>query len=179
MADGLGNINFGIRASDYIQQPTELVLGHNMNDYANMYGRYTNIDGVVSGKTPSLYAFNSVDVTKAPSVFSEKGLMDWTSNEAFKLDSGAGGTGGAGGDTDTDIGSGFMDWMGTDSAKNTLGLGSLGLGVFNIFNTRSAQKQAKKMWEAENARANELMAMNKEKYETYKADKAKLNSQYI
>lgn len=128
--NGLGNINFGIRASDYIQQPIELKLGQNMNDYANTYGSYTNIDGAV-------------------------------------------------GDTDTDIGGGFMDWMGTDSAKNTIGLGSLGLGVFNIFNTRSAQKQAKRMWEAENARANELMAMNKEKYETYKADKAKLNSQYI
>ena len=173
-AKGLGNINFGIRASDYIQQPTELILGQNMNDYANMYGRYTNIDGVVSGKTPSLYAFNSVDVSKAPSVLSEKGLMDWTTNEALNSNNFETGIGG-----ETGSGSGFMDWMGTDSAKNTLGLGSLGLGVFNIFNTRSAQKQAKQMWEAENARANELMAMNKEKYETYKADKAKLNSQYI
>ena len=173
MEYGLGNINFGIRASDYIQQPTELRLGQNMNDYANMYGRYTNIDGVVSGKTPSLYAFNSVDVTKAPSVLSEKGLMDWTTNEALNSSNFETGSGG-----ETGSGSGFMDWMGTDAAKNTLGLGSLGLGVFNIFNTRKSQKQAKQMWEAENARANELMAMNKEKYETYKADKAKLNSQY-
>lgn len=173
--NGLGNINFGIRASDYIQQPTELILGQNMNDYANTYGTYTNIDGVVSGKTPSLYAFNSVDVTKAPSVFSEKGLMDWTTKEA--LNSNNLEIGGGGGN-DTDIGGGFMEWMGTDAAKNTLGLGSLGLGVFNIFNTRSAQKQAKQMWEAENARANELMAMNRDKYKTYKADKAKLNSEY-
>ena len=112
-------------------------------------------------------------LSKSKGLFSKYFLL-----KAF-ADEGGEPTGGAGGDTDTDIGSGFMDWMGTDSAKNTLGLGSLGLGVFNIFNTRSAQKQAKKMWEAENARANELMAMNKEKYETYKADKAKLNSQYI
>lgn len=168
---GLGNINFGINASDYIQQPTVLRLSDNMNDYANTYGSYTNIDGVVSGKTPSLEAFNSVDVTKAPSVFSEKGLMDWTTKEAFKIDAG-------GGSTNNNNNGEFLDWMGTDSAKNILGLGSLGLGAFNIMNTRKAQKQAKQMWEAENARANELMAMNKEKYETYKADKAKLNSQY-
>lgn len=176
MTKGLGNINFGISASDYIQQPTDLRLGQNMIDYSNSYGSYPNIDGVISGKTPSLEAFNSVDVTKAPSVFSEKGLMDWSTKEAFKLDSSGAG---AGGGNNTDPGGGFMDWIGTDAAKNMLGLGSLGLGVFNIFNTRSAQKQAKQMWEAENARANELMAMNKEKYETYKADKARLNSQYV
>ena len=43
---------------------------------------------------------------------------------------------------------------------------------------KKALKQAEKQWEAENDRANEIMAMNREKYNTFKADKARLNSQY-
>ena len=73
---------------------------------------------------------------------------------------------------------GFMDWMGSDSAKNAIGIGGLALSGFGAYNAYNAAKQAKKQWEAENARANEIMAMNKEKYETYKADKARLNAGY-
>lgn len=77
-----------------------------------------------------------------------------------------------------DTGGGLMDWMGTDSAKNSIGLGGLamtGLGAINSYRTG---QQAKKQWEAENARANEIMAMNREKYNTYKADKERLNTGY-
>ena len=75
-------------------------------------------------------------------------------------------------------GSGFMDWVGSDSAKNAIGVGGLALSGFEAYNAYKAGKQAKKQWEAENARANEIMAMNREKYNTYKADKAKLNAGY-
>ena len=74
---------------------------------------------------------------------------------------------------------GFMNWLGTDTAKNAIGVGGLALSGLGAYNTYKAQKQAKKQWEAENARANEIMAMNREKYDTYKADKARLNSQYV
>ena len=77
-----------------------------------------------------------------------------------------------------DTNGGFMGWMGTDSAKNAIGIGGLALSGFGALNTYKAGKQAKKQWEAENARANEIMAMNREKYNTYKADKAKLNAGY-
>ena len=77
-----------------------------------------------------------------------------------------------------DTNGGFMGWMGTDSAKNAIGIGGLALSGFGALNTYKAGKQAKKQWEAENARANEIMAMNREKYNTYKADKARLNSGY-
>ena len=77
-----------------------------------------------------------------------------------------------------DTNGGFMGWMGTDSAKNAIGIGGLALSGFGAFNTYKAGKQAKKQWEAENARANEIMAMNREKHNTYKADKAKLNTGY-
>ena len=80
--------------------------------------------------------------------------------------------------TATDPGGGFMNFLGTDSAKNAIGIGGLALSGFGAFNTYKAGKQAKKQWEAENARANEIMDMNREKYNTYKADKAKLNAGY-
>lgn len=76
------------------------------------------------------------------------------------------------------LGGGFMDWMGTDTAKNAIGIGGLALNGLVAHNTYKAGKQAKKQWEAENARANEIMAMNREKYNTYKVDKAKLNAGY-
>ena len=71
-----------------------------------------------------------------------------------------------------------MDFLGSDSMK---GLGTavgIGTDIWGISNTLKSQKQAKKQWEAENSRANEIMAMNREKYDTYKADKTRLNSQY-
>ena len=85
---------------------------------------------------------------------------------------------GAAGGTIGDTGSGFMNWMGTDSAKNTIGLGGLAMSGFGAYNNYQAGQQAKKQWEAENARANEIMAMNREKYATYKADKERLNAGY-
>ena len=75
-------------------------------------------------------------------------------------------------------GGGFMDFLGSDTAKNAIGVGGLALSAFGALNTYKAGKQAKKQWEAENARANEIMAMNREKYDTYKTDKAKLNAGY-
>lgn len=72
-----------------------------------------------------------------------------------------------------------MNFLGSKTMEGLGTIGGLGLGVFNAFEARDAKKDAKKMWEAENARANELMAINKEKYDTFKADKARLNSQYV
>lgn len=77
-----------------------------------------------------------------------------------------------------DTNGGFMGWMGTDSAKNAIGLGGLAFTGFGADNNYKAGQQAKKQWEAENARANEIMAMNREKYATYKADRDRLNSGY-
>ena len=75
-------------------------------------------------------------------------------------------------------GGGFTDWLGSDSANNVIGIGGLALSGLGAYNTYKAGKQAKRQWEAENARANEIMAMNREKYNTYKADKARLNAGY-
>lgn len=222
--------NFGIVASDYVPTPTNLRLSENINDYVNATGRYTDINGVVSGRTPSLAAIDAVDYTKAPAVFSEKGYNDWAIKEALnssnsrignnKVDTGAsfGNTpgvsdgvsyssvinkwtpeqwqnfGAQGGTIDannnlefgsnnlktgTDTsGGGFMDFLGSDGAKNAIGIGGLALSAFGALNNYKAGKLAKKQWEAENARANEIMAMNREKYQTYKADKARLNAEY-
>ena len=82
------------------------------------------------------------------------------------------------GDVDKGMFGNAMDWMGSDAAKNAIGIGGLALSGLGAYNTYKAGKQAKKQWEAENARANEIMAMNREKYNTYKADKAKLNAGY-
>ena len=73
---------------------------------------------------------------------------------------------------------GFMDFLGSNSMKGLGTLTGIGTDIWGISNTLKAQKQAKKQWEAENSRANEIMAMNREKYDTYKADKSRLNSQY-
>lgn len=72
-----------------------------------------------------------------------------------------------------------MNFLGSDSMKGLGTIAGIGTDLWGISNTLKAQKQAKKQWEAENARANEIMAMNREKYDTYKADKARLNSQYV
>ena len=93
------------------------------------------------------------------------GLQDW------KLSMGIG-------DTDKGMFGNAMDWIGSDTAKNAIGIGGLALSGFGAYNTYKAGKQAKKQWEAENDRAYEIMAMNREKYNTYKADKAKLNTGY-
>lgn len=72
-----------------------------------------------------------------------------------------------------------MDFLGSDSMKGLGTIAGIGTDIWGISNTLKSQKQAKKQWEAENARANEIMAMNREKYDTYKADKTRLNSQYV
>ena len=84
-----------------------------------------------------------------------------------------------GGSSGEGFGSGLANFLSSDSLKGVGTIAGIGSGVFNIMNSRKALKQAEKAWEAENARANEIMEMNKEKYNTYKADKAKLNSQYV
>ena len=86
-----------------------------------------------------------------------------------------GGGGGSGGG----FGAGLADFLSSDYLKGVGTIAGIGSGIFNIMNSKKALKQAERAWEAENARANEIMAMNKEKYNTYKADKAKLNSQYV
>ena len=74
---------------------------------------------------------------------------------------------------------GLADFLKSDSLKGIGTIAGIGSGIFNIMNSKKALKQVEKAWEAENNRANEIMAMNREKYNTYKADKARLNSQYV
>ena len=76
------------------------------------------------------------------------------------------------------FGAGLANFLSSDSLKGAGTIAGIGSGIFNIMNSKKALKQAERQWEAENNRANEIMAMNREKYNTYKADKARLNSQY-
>ena len=75
-------------------------------------------------------------------------------------------------------GTGLASFLNSDTIKGAGTIAGIGSDIFNIMNSRKALKQAERAWEAENARANEIMAMNREKYNTYKKDKARLNSQY-
>ena len=84
----------------------------------------------------------------------------------------------AGGTAGNGLGSGLSGFLSGDTLKGVGTIAGIGSDIFNIMNSRKALKQAERAWEAENARANEIMAMNREKYNTYKADKARLNSQY-
>lgn len=93
------------------------------------------------------------------------------------LNFGIGQTGG--GSSGEGFGAGLANFLSSDSLKGAGAIAGIGSGIFNIMNSRKALKQAEKAWEAENNRANEIMAMNREKYNTYKADKARLNSQYV
>ena len=93
------------------------------------------------------------------------------------LNFGIGQTGG--GSSGEGFGAGLANFLSSDYLKGAGAIAGIGSGIFNIMNSRSALKQAERAWEAENARANEIMAMNREKYNTYKADKARLNSQYV
>ena len=77
-----------------------------------------------------------------------------------------------------DNSSGLGNLLNSDSFKGLNTAVGIGTDIWGMMNQKKALKQAERQWEAENARANEIMAMNKEKYETYKADKARLNSQY-
>lgn len=80
--------------------------------------------------------------------------------------------------TNTTTEPGMFDWLGSDNMKGISTIGGLGLGAFNIWNSMNTQAQAKKQWEAENARADKILGMNTERYEQWKADKSRLNSQY-
>ena len=93
------------------------------------------------------------------------------------LNFGIGQTGG--GSSGEGFGAGLANFLSSDSLKGIGAIAGIGSGIFNIMNSNKALKQAERAWEAENARANEIMAMNREKYNTYKADKARLNSQYV
>ena len=93
------------------------------------------------------------------------------------LNFGIGQTGG--GSSGEGFGAGLANFLSSDSLKGAGAIAGIGSGIFNIMNSKKALKQAEKAWEAENNRANEIMAMNREKYNTYKADKARLNSQYV
>ena len=93
------------------------------------------------------------------------------------LNFGIGQTGG--GSSGEGFGAGLANFLSSDSLKGAGAIAGIGSGIFNIMNSKKALKQAEKAWEAENARANEIMAMNREKYNTYKADKSRLNSQYV
>lgn len=67
------------------------------------------------------------------------------------------------------------------NSDNFKGLGTavgIGTDIWGMLNQKKALKQAERQWEAENARANRIMAINEEKYNTFKTDKARLNSQY-
>ena len=93
------------------------------------------------------------------------------------LNFGIGQTGG--GSSGEGFGAGLANFLSSDYLKGAGTIAGIGSGIFNIMNSKKALKQAERAWEAENARANEIMAMNREKYNTYKADKARLNSQYV
>ena len=93
------------------------------------------------------------------------------------LNFGIGQTGG--GSSGEGFGAGLANFLSSDSLKGAGAIAGIGSGIFNIMNSKKALKQAERAWEAENKRANEIMAMNREKYNTYKADKARLNSQYV
>ena len=72
--------------------------------------------------------------------------------------------------------SGTFDGIGGMKGLGTIA--GIGTDIFGIVNQNKALRQASKAWEAENARANDIMAMKKEQYDTFKADKAKLNAGY-
>jgi len=69
-----------------------------------------------------------------------------------------------------------------NSAGSILGGLSTGVsiigGINDIMNSRRAIKSAEKQLSKDNARKDELMAMNREKYNTYKADRARLAAEY-
>lgn len=51
-------------------------------------------------------------------------------------------------------------------------------GINNIMNSRAGVKAAKDQLKLDNKRKDELMAMNRERYNTFKADKARLGASY-
>ena len=137
-----------------------------MDYFANLFGG-SNSSASNAGGLGTYATFTGAD-----------GIKTGLSKEAYDAAISAGHVDGLSKGFDTSSSSGLGKLINGDTIK---GLGT-GIGIFTdlwgINNQRKALKQAERQWEAENARANEIMAMNKEKYETYKADKARLNSQY-
>ena len=139
------------------------LFGGNNGGLAYTLGNSGNGSYVASNGSNSYTYGNAVDAASA--------LDD--------LNFGIGQTGGVGGGSGEGFGAGLANFLSSDYLKGAGAIAGIGSGIFNIMNSRKALKQAEKAWEAENARANEIMAMNREKYNTYKADKARLNSQYV
>ena len=137
------------------------LLGGNKGGLAYTLGNSGNGSYVASNGSNSYTYGNAADAASA--------LDD--------LNFGIGQTGG--GSSGEGFGAGLADFLSSDYLKGIGTIAGIGSGIFNIMNSNKALKQAERAWEAENARANEIMAMNREKYNTYKADKARLNSQYV
>ena len=137
------------------------LFGGNNGGLAYTLGNSGNGSYVVSNGSNSYTYGNAADAASA--------LDD--------LNFGIGQTGG--GSSGEGFGAGLANFLSSDSLKGAGAIAGIGSGIFNIMNSKKALKQAEKAWEAENNRANEIMAMNREKYNTYKADKARLNSQYV
>ncbi len=114
-------------------------------------GTYTGTDGSVTNLTaPEFNAIKSSGVTEG---LEEGGLSSLVSDPNSAL-SGIGGIKG----------------LGT--------IAGIGADVYGIMNQKKGLKQAEKAWEKKNARANEIMAMKREQYDTFKKDKAALNAGY-
>ena len=114
-------------------------------------GTYTGTDGSVTNLTAQ--EFNAIKASGVTEGLNEGGLSSLVSNPNSAL-SGIGGIKG----------------LGT--------IAGIGTDIYGVMNQNKALKQAKTAWNAENKRANEVMAMKKDQYDTFKADKAKLNAGY-
>lgn len=128
-----------------------------------------------NGQLPSNKAYSMVDINNAPSVLNEKGLNAWTNQEAAKIDANFSNPNLV---KDPNSETGMFDWLGSDNMKGVGTIGGLAMSGLGLWNAMGAQKEAKRQWEAENARADEIMAMNREKYNQYKADRDRLNTGY-
>lgn len=73
---------------------------------------------------------------------------------------------------------GLGEFFGSDTFKGLGTIAGIGTDIWGIMNQKDALRQAKRAWEAENARANGIMAMNREKYDNFKENRARLNSEY-
>ena len=106
------------------------------------------------------------------------GSLTGLSKEAYDAAISAGPIDGLSKGFDSGNSNGLGKLFNSDSFKGLGTVVGIGTDIWGMLNQKKALKQAEKQWEAENARANEIMAMNIEKYNTFKADKARLNSQY-
>ena len=137
-----------------------------MEYFKNLFGGY-NSPASNTGGLGTYATFTGTD-----------GSITGLSEDAYKAAISGGHIDGLSKGFDSGNSNGLGKLFNSDSFK---GLGTavgIGTDIWGMMNQKKALKQAEKQWEAENARANEIMAMNKEKYETYKADKARLNSEY-